>query len=70
MLMFHKYLAKIEMLLEENKDLELHNTLEDMHAADISEVLENLEDDQIKHIFDLLSDENWKRSIRSNSAIF
>lgn len=57
MLMFHKYLAKIEMLLEENKDLELHNTLEDMHAADISEVLENLEDDQIKHIFDLLSDE-------------
>lgn len=57
MLMFHKYLSKIETLLEEKKDLELHLFLEDMHAADIAEVLENLEDDQIKHVFALLSDE-------------
>ena len=57
MLMFHKYLSKIEALLEDGKDLELHVFLEDMHAADIAEVLENLEDDQIKHVFSLLSDD-------------
>ncbi|MDH8678413.1 magnesium transporter [Fusibacter bizertensis] len=57
LLMFYEYLSKVETLLEENKDLELHVYLEDMHAADIAEVLENLEDDQQIQVFGLLSDE-------------
>lgn len=55
--MFYEYLSKIEQLLEDNKDLELHVYLEGMHAADIAEVLENLEDDQQTQVFGLLSDE-------------
>ena len=57
LLMFYEYLSKVETLLEENKELELHVYLEDMHAADIAEVLENLEDDQQTQVFGLLSDE-------------
>ncbi len=57
MLMFYEYLSKIEELLEKNRELELHKYLEDMHAADIAEVLENLEDDQQMVVFGLLSDE-------------
>ncbi|GAB6109545.1 magnesium transporter [Fusibacter bizertensis] len=57
LLMFYEYLSKIEQLLEDKKDLELHVYLEDMHAADIAEVLENLEDDQQIQVFGLLSDE-------------
>ncbi len=57
LLMFYEYLSKIETLLEQNKELELHVYLEDMHAADIAEVLENLEDDQQMIVFSLLSDE-------------
>ncbi|MCA0384051.1 MAG: magnesium transporter [Firmicutes bacterium] len=57
LLMFYEYLSKVESLLEEKKDLELHVYLEDMHAADIAEVLENLEDEQQSHVFNLLSDE-------------
>lgn len=57
MLMFYEYLSKVEELLEKNRELELHKYLEDMHAADIAEVLENLEDDQQMIVFGLLSDE-------------
>ena len=57
MLMFYEYLSKIEELLEKNRELELHKYLEDMHAADIAEVLENLEDDQQMVVFGLLSDD-------------
>lgn len=57
MLMFYEYLSKVEELLEKNRELELHKYLEDMHAADIAEVLENLEDDQQMVVFGLLSDE-------------
>lgn len=57
LLMFYEYLSKVETLLEENKELELHVYLEDMHAADIAEVLENLEDYQQTQVFGLLSDE-------------
>jgi len=57
MLMFYEYLSKVEELLENNRELELHKYLEDMHAADIAEVLENLEDDQQMIVFGLLSDE-------------
>jgi len=56
-LMFYEYLSKVEELLEKNRELELHKYLEDMHAADIAEVLENLEDDQQMVVFGLLSDE-------------
>jgi len=55
--MFYEYLSKVEELLENNRELELHKYLEDMHAADIAEVLENLEDDQQMIVFGLLSDE-------------
>lgn len=57
MLMFYEYLSKIETLLEENRELELHVYLEEMHAADIAEVLENLEDEQQMLVFGLLSDD-------------
>lgn len=57
MLMFYEYLSKIEKLLETENDLALHVYLEDMHAADIAEVLENLEDDQQTKVFGLLSDD-------------
>ena len=55
--MFYEYLSNIEKLLASNKELELHNYLEDMHAADIAEVLENLEDHDQSQVFGLLSDE-------------
>jgi len=54
---FYEYLSNIEMLLIENREVELHNYLENMHAADISEVLENLEAEDQKAVFGLLSDE-------------
>lgn len=57
LLMFYEYLDKIEQLLEQKKDIELHNYLENMHAADIAEVLENLEVDDQTQVFGLLSDE-------------
>ena len=57
LLMFYEYLSKVERLLEENNEVELHVYLEDMHAADIAEVLENLEDDQQEIVFGLLSTE-------------
>ncbi len=57
LLMFYEYLDKIEHLLEQKKDIELHNYLENMHAADIAEVLENLEVDEQTQVFGLLSDE-------------
>lgn len=55
--MFYEYLTRIEKLLESHNELELHNYLEDMHAADIAEVLENLDDDDQKLLFGLLSDD-------------
>lgn len=57
LVMFYEYLSKVEKLLEAKKDLELHNYLEDMHAADIAEVLENLEDEDQSQVFGLLSDD-------------
>ena len=57
LLRFYEYLDRIEQLLEQKKDIELHNYLENMHAADIAEVLENLEVDDQMQVFGLLSDE-------------
>lgn len=57
LLKFYEYLSRVETLIEEKRDLELHNYLENMHAADISEILENLEEEQQRHVFGLLSDE-------------
>lgn len=57
LLKFYEYLNKIEELIENNSELELHNYIESMHAADIAEVLENLEPDDQILVFGLLSDE-------------
>jgi len=57
LLMFYEYLSKIESLIEKHDDVGLHNYLETMHAADIAEVLENLETDEQRLVFGLLSDE-------------
>lgn len=54
---FYEYLSHIEELIETKKDLDLHNYLENIHAADIAEVLENLEEADQIYVFGLLSDE-------------
>jgi len=54
---FYEYLSNVERFLENRQDLELHNYLENMHAADIAEVLENLEEEDQKLVFGLLTDE-------------
>jgi magnesium transporter len=57
LLMFYEYLSKIESLIEKQDEIGLHNYLETMHAADIAEVLENLENEDQRLVFGLLSDE-------------
>ena len=57
MLMFYEYISRIEALIEKQDDIGLHNYLDTMHAADIAEVLENLESDDQRHVFGLLTDE-------------
>ncbi|MBE0449793.1 MAG: magnesium transporter [Clostridia bacterium] len=54
---FYEYLSNVERFLENHQELELHNYLENMHAADIAEVLENLEEEDQKLVFGLLTDE-------------
>lgn len=57
LLRFYEYLSRVEQYLNEGDALQLHTYLEDMHSADIAEVLENLEADQCVQVFGLLSDE-------------
>ncbi|MDK2868373.1 MAG: magnesium transporter [Clostridiales bacterium] len=57
LLMFYEYLSRIEDLIEKHDDIGLHNYLDAMHAADIAEVLENLESDEQRQVFGLLTDE-------------
>ncbi|MBM7560705.1 magnesium transporter [Fusibacter tunisiensis] len=54
---FYEILAEVEAMIESNDDLKLHTYLENMHAADISEILENLDEADQIYLFGLLSDE-------------
>jgi magnesium transporter len=52
-----EFLSEIEQLISENKSQELHLLLEDIHFADIAEIMEELDDYGAGYIFNTLDSE-------------
>ena len=52
-----EFLSEIERLISENKEQELHLLLEDIHFADIAEIMEELDDYGAGYIFNTLDSE-------------
>ena len=52
-----EFLSEIERLISENKEQELHLLLEDIHFADIAEIMEELDDYGAGYIFNALDSE-------------
>ena len=52
-----EFLSEIERLISENKEQELHSLLEDIHFADIAEIMEELDDYGASYIFNTLDSE-------------
>lgn len=57
LLKFYEYLSQVETFIENNEMDALKNILYDMHAADIAEVIDNLEEAEQLLVFKLLCDE-------------
>jgi magnesium transporter len=51
------FLAQIEQYISENNGQELENLLQDVHFADIAEIMEELDDHEASYIFKLLDSE-------------
>lgn len=52
-----EFLAQVALFIKENREQELHQLLNDIHYADIAEIMEELEDDGATYIFNLLDSE-------------
>ncbi|MCG2612228.1 magnesium transporter [Flavobacterium sp. SM15] len=51
------FIAQIEQLIRENREQELETLLQDIHFADIAEIMEQLDDAQARYIFNSLDSE-------------
>lgn len=51
------FIAQIEQYIRENRDKELKNLLQDIHYADIAEIMEELDDVGASYIFNILDSE-------------
>lgn len=52
-----EFIAQIEQLISENKEQELHDLLQDIHFADIAEIMDELESHEASYIFNILDSE-------------
>lgn len=52
-----EFIAQIEQLIRENRAQELENLLQDIHFADIAEIMEELDDNEASFIFKALDSE-------------
>ncbi len=57
------YIDQLTVLIEANKSQELIKILDELHIADISEIIEDLSLENAKHLYDLISDEEKSAAV-------
>ena len=57
------YIDQLTALIEANKSQELIKILDELHIADISEIIEDLSLEKAKHLYDLISDEEKSAAV-------
>ena len=57
------YINQLTALIEENNSQELIKILDELHIADIAEIIEDLSLENAKHLYDLISDEEKSAAV-------
>jgi magnesium transporter len=57
------YIDQLTALIEENNSPELIKILDELHIADIAEIIEDLSSENTKHLYDLISDEEKSAAV-------